>query len=99
MKDNQGGSNSRGEELASSHVKKRSVIIAGQKTSVSLEHLFWISLKEIADKRKLTISILMSEIDEQRMTANLSSACRVHVLRFYKEQRPSADGDPGSELT
>ncbi|MSP89475.1 MAG: aryl-sulfate sulfotransferase [Alphaproteobacteria bacterium] len=61
-------------------IKKRSVIIAGHKTSVSLEAAFWDALKSIARSRGCTINDLVAEIDGGR-TGNLSSAIRVFVLK------------------
>jgi predicted DNA-binding ribbon-helix-helix protein len=61
-------------------VSKRSIVIAGRKTSVSLEGKFWDSLKEIADERGLTVGELVGVIDGNRQHANLSSAIRLFVL-------------------
>jgi predicted DNA-binding ribbon-helix-helix protein len=60
-------------------IKKRSVVISGHRTSVSLENAFWYALKEIATRNGQTVNQLVSEIDDGR-TGNLSSAIRVHVL-------------------
>jgi len=67
-------------------VVKRSAIVAGHKTSVSLEDAFWKSLKEIAAHRGTSLSDLISEIDSRRHHGNLSSAIRLFVLSFYREQ-------------
>jgi predicted DNA-binding ribbon-helix-helix protein len=69
-----------------SSVIKRSVAIAGRLTSVSLEDPFWKALKDIADRRKLTLSELATLIDADRKNANLSSAIRLFVLGFYCDQ-------------
>jgi len=66
-------------------VKKRSVVLDGHKTSVSLENEFWSSLKDIAKRRNMTMAKLIMEIDGSRDGANLSSALRVHVLNHYME--------------
>ena len=66
---------------------KRSIIIAGQKTSVSLEDEFWNSLKEIASERSMTHVKLVAAVDDDRQHANLSSAIRLFVLSFYRAQR------------
>ena len=66
-----------------SSVVKRSVVIGGHKTSISLEDEFWTSVKEIAASRQTTCSGLLSEINERRQSANLSSAIRLFVLQFY----------------
>ena len=60
-------------------MKKRSVVISGHRTSVSLENAFWHALKEIATRNEQTVNQLVSEIDDGR-TGNLSSAIRVYVL-------------------
>src|SRR5262245_9441075 len=67
-------------------IAKRSIVIAGHKTSVSLEDAFWRTLKEIADSRHLTLSELVAEIDGGRQRGNLSSAIRLFVLDFYRTQ-------------
>jgi predicted DNA-binding ribbon-helix-helix protein len=67
-----------------SAVVKRSIVIAGHKTSVSLEDAFWKGLKEIASARNRTMSDLIALIDAQREHANLSSAIRLFVLDFYQ---------------
>ncbi len=63
-----------------SKVVKRSIVIAGHKTSVSLEDAFWDALKELACKRDLTLSDVVAEIDATRAQGNLSSAIRLFVL-------------------
>lgn len=67
-----------------SQVVKRSIVIAGHKTSVSLEDAFWSSLKEIAGSRQMTLSDLVSNIDSGRQYRNLSSAIRLFVLDHYR---------------
>ena len=67
-------------------VVKHSIDIAGRKTSISLEDVFWNSLREIAHRRKETLSQLIASIDANRKAANLSSAVRVFVLDFYRSQ-------------
>ena len=69
-----------------SPVVKRSIVIAGHKTSVSLEDAFWKGLKEIADQRNVTLSDLVANIDSQRRHGNLSSAIRLFVLDHYRNQ-------------
>lgn len=63
----------------SGNIVKRSVVIAGHQTSVSLEHAFWTALKQTAARRGMTINDLVTEIDEGR-EGNLSSAIRVYLL-------------------
>jgi predicted DNA-binding ribbon-helix-helix protein len=67
-------------------VVKRSVVIAGHKTSVSLEDAFWKALKEIATLRDMALSELVAQIDVNRGHANLSSAIRLFVLDFCRAQ-------------
>jgi predicted DNA-binding ribbon-helix-helix protein len=75
-----------------SQVVKRSIVIAGHKTSVSLEDAFWKALKEIAGARHMTLSDLVAMIDSERQHSNLSSAIRLFVLDFYRN-RPSGEED------
>ena len=72
-----------------SSVFKRSVVIAGHKTSVSLEEEFWKSLKEIAGVRNITVAELVGEINANRQHANLSSAIRLFVIGVYRDQLAS----------
>ena len=69
-----------------SPVVKRSIVIAGHKTSVSLEDEFWKGLKEIASGRELTLSDMVASIDTDRRQGNLSSAIRLFVLDHYHAQ-------------
>ena len=67
-----------------SSIIKRSVIIDGHKTSVSLEDAFWSDLKEIAHRHQSTLSKLVTQIDETRQQGNLSSAIRLFVLEHIR---------------
>lgn len=67
-------------------VVKRSVAIAGHRTSVSLEAPFWDALKDIAAARSVSVQVLIGEIDAGRGGANLSSAIRVFVLHAARER-------------
>jgi predicted DNA-binding ribbon-helix-helix protein len=67
-----------------SPVVKRSIVVAGHKTSVSLEEAFWRGLKEIASARHLTLSATVASIDSERTNGNLSSAIRLFVLAYYR---------------
>jgi predicted DNA-binding ribbon-helix-helix protein len=69
-----------------SPVVKRSIVIAGHKTSVSLEDAFWQALKQIATDREMTLSDLVGTIDTDRHNGNLSSAIRLFVLDHYRAQ-------------
>jgi predicted DNA-binding ribbon-helix-helix protein len=71
-----------------SPVVKRSIVIAGHKTSVSLEEAFWKGLKEIANTRRLTLSDVVASIDTDRHSGNLSSAIRLFVLDYYRAMAP-----------
>jgi predicted DNA-binding ribbon-helix-helix protein len=73
--------------LKKSLVSKRSIIIAGHRTSVSLEDPFWKSLKEIAVERGMTLNEFVAAVDAGREHGNLSSAIRLFVLGFYRDQR------------
>ena len=64
---------------------KKSVLIAGQhSTSISLEEEFFAELKNIAAQKNLSLNQLVTLIDSERTTENLSSALRLYVLQFYK---------------
>ncbi len=77
-----------------SPVIKRSIVIAGHKTSVSIEDAFWTALKEIAQARRQSLAELIASIDGARQTGrrggNLSSAIRVFVLDYYRGRDPSS---------
>ena len=74
-----GPGNSAGPVAGSQSIRKRSVTIAGHRTSVSLEEAFWGLLLGIANARGQSISEMVTEIDRQR-NGNLSSAIRIFVL-------------------
>jgi predicted DNA-binding ribbon-helix-helix protein len=80
-------------------VIKRSIMIAGHKTSVSLEDAFWRGLKEIAAQRQLTLSDLASSIDLGRVQGNLSSAIRLFVLDHYRGLIEASVGSPKAQAT
>ena len=61
-------------------IVKRSVMIAGHRTSVSVEQAFWDHLKRLAEARDLSTAALIAEIDQGRKRQNLSSAIRLFVL-------------------
>jgi len=69
-------------EAARVRVVKRSLIVAGHRTSVSLEDAFWRRLQQIANERSLSVNGLAAEVDAARGDANLSSALRVFVLEW-----------------
>lgn len=61
----------------------RKIVVAGRKTSVSLEDPFWISLKEIAAIKNVTLRDIIANIRSDGL-ANLSSAMRLFVLDYYR---------------
>ncbi len=65
-------------------MQKRSLTIAGHRTSIALEPEFWAGLEALAETRNLSLAELIASIDETRETDNLSSALRVAVLRHYQ---------------
>ena len=69
-----------------STIVKRSIVVAGHKTSVSLEDAFWRGLKEVAGERHMTLSELVGSIDSGRQHGNLSSAIRLFVLNHYRSE-------------
>lgn len=73
-----------------SPVVKRSIVIAGHKTSVSLEEPFWKWLKHIAGRHDQTLSVTVSQIDAKG-AANLSSAIRLYVLDYVAGQAPALE--------
>jgi predicted DNA-binding ribbon-helix-helix protein len=71
------------DQSAASAIRKRSVLISGHRTSISLEEAFWTKLKELCDEREKSINQLVTEIDNDRLdtpNGNLSSAIRVYIL-------------------
>jgi predicted DNA-binding ribbon-helix-helix protein len=72
--------------MTKSRIIKRSIVVKGHKTSVSLEHEFWSALKVIAGRRLMSLSDLVTAIDGGREHANLSCAIRLFVLDFYRSR-------------
>ena len=81
-----------------SPVVKRSIVIAGHKTSVSLEDALWKGLKEIALARDMTLSDMVASIDTDRHQGNLSSAIRLFVLDHYRTMIGAAAGTQSSHV-
>ena len=79
--------------IMKSLVVKRSIFLAGRKTSVSLEDEFWNALKKIANDRYVTLSELVGSIDAQRQHGNFSSALRLFVLEYYRGKAAEKPGD------
>jgi predicted DNA-binding ribbon-helix-helix protein len=85
-----------------SPVVKRSIVIAGHKTSVSLEDAFWRGLKDIAVNRHLSLSDLVGSIDSERRHGNLSSAIRLFVLDHFQARTTgdaAGEHSPGEIMT
>jgi predicted DNA-binding ribbon-helix-helix protein len=78
-----------------STIVKRSIVLSGHKTSVSLEDAFWRGLKDIATTRRTTLSDLIGSINAGRQQGNLSSALRLFVLNHY-QTRPASELASGS---
>ncbi|MBV9393172.1 MAG: ribbon-helix-helix domain-containing protein [Methylobacteriaceae bacterium] len=68
-------------EARPTDLSKHSLVIAGHRTSISLERAFWDALQAIAREQQVSIAALVASVDAQRGGANLSSALRVFVLK------------------
>jgi predicted DNA-binding ribbon-helix-helix protein len=84
-----------------SPIVKRSIVIAGHKTSVSIEDAFWTALKDIAASRGSTVAELVAAIDAGRRHGNLSSAVRMFVLDYFRAaaggERQRSDASVGAQ--
>ena len=69
-----------------SRIIKRSIMIAGHGTSVSLEPEFWDGLKALARHRQISVAQLVASLDAERQAGNLSSALRLAVLAYYRDR-------------
>jgi predicted DNA-binding ribbon-helix-helix protein len=67
------------------HIQRRSVVVSGHRTSVSVEDEFWAEITGIAARRGMSLNALISEIDRDR-DGNLSSAVRLYVLQILKSK-------------
>jgi len=76
--------------LTPTRLRKRSLDIAGHRTSVSLEDAFWSALREIAVAEGLSLASLIARIDAARQGENLSSAIRVYVLETVRQTGASS---------
>jgi predicted DNA-binding ribbon-helix-helix protein len=72
-------------------VLKHSIIVAGRKTSISLEDAFWKGLREIASAKEMTLSALVASIAQNRQHGNLSSCIRLFVLEYYQTLAATSD--------
>jgi len=81
-----------------SPIIKRSVVIHGHKTSVSLEQPFWDAFRDLAEGERISTSALLRKVESERNQANLSSAIRVYVLHRIRElasaRLPQHEGEP-----
>ncbi len=68
-------------------MQKRSLTIAGHKTSIALEPEFWTALEQIADDTDMSLIDLIIQIDDNRVSNNLSSSLRVACLKFFKTKK------------
>jgi predicted DNA-binding ribbon-helix-helix protein len=84
--------------IPDARVVKRSLVIAGHRTSVSLEDAFWRRLRRIAAERGLSLNRLAAMVDASRGGANLSSAIRVFVLEAEGAKPSGPAGDSGPRL-
>ena len=76
---------------------KRSMMISGERSSISLEEAFWKGLKAIAADRGLTVSALVNSIVSTRRHANLSAVIRHYVLDYYRTKIATGSGARGSD--
>jgi predicted DNA-binding ribbon-helix-helix protein len=76
-------------------MEKRSLSIAGHRTSIALEPEFWSALEAMAVASDSTLAALICRIDENRTTTNLSSATRLAVLAWYQAQLTNQNGGLG----
>jgi predicted DNA-binding ribbon-helix-helix protein len=79
---------------AKSTIVKRSIVIDGHKTSISLEDPFWAELKVIAAEKDVTRSELIAMVDHDRQRGSLSSALRLFVLSWYRPETTANDMKP-----
>lgn len=72
-------------------MKKFSIIIAGRHaTSISLEEEFYLALQQLVTEKNTTLNELITEIDKDRTTDNLSSAIRLYILKSLQEKLKNA---------
>jgi predicted DNA-binding ribbon-helix-helix protein len=81
-----------------SAIIKRSVSLAGHKTSISLEDAFWNCLKDVAESRGVSVSVIVAEIQAQDRQTNLSSAIRLFVLENACERFEAAERKSGAQV-
>jgi len=76
---------------------KRSIVLEGHRTGVSLEDAFWDALKDIAKWKRKTVTELVSSVNLDRKQANLSSALRLFVLNYYQMPSTRLNGASGAD--
>jgi predicted DNA-binding ribbon-helix-helix protein len=79
-------------------IVKRSVSIAGHRTSISLEEPFWETLREIAERDRISVQALIGRIDAERGEQNLSSAIRVFVLTDLRSRLSTSPANAAPPL-
>lgn len=79
-------------------MKKRSIVVSGHATSISMEDAFWKTLGEIAEDRKLSLNALITQIDQERSTSNLSSAIRLFILQELQQKIETIQAGPSKRL-
>jgi predicted DNA-binding ribbon-helix-helix protein len=84
--------------MMKSSIVKRSIVIDGHKTSVSLEDAFWTTLKDIAHGECVAVSKIVADIDRKRKVGNLSSAVRLFVLDRTRAGEPPISQLPVPEF-
>ncbi|MDC3263389.1 ribbon-helix-helix domain-containing protein [Pelagibacterales bacterium] len=67
-------------------MNKHTVKVNGHDTSVFIEEEFWLELKHISKLKKKSISVLISDVDKNKKTQNLSSAIRLYILNHLKNK-------------
>ena len=73
---------------------KRSITVAGHRTSISLEEPFWHGLAEIASATRTSVPSLVTTVDRSRSEGlSLSAALRLHVLDWYRQQAKGSRPD------
>ncbi len=77
--------------------KKRSLTIAGHRTSISLEDDFWNALHEMGKAQARSVPDLIAEIDAGRGSSGLSSAIRSAILSFYRTKLNASEFKPGQD--
>lgn len=83
----------------STNILKHSVRVQGRKTSITLEPAFWDVIREAAKTRHMTVAALISQVDRERKSGNLSSALRLFALSLYKPDVSTAASNVHADLS